>query len=54
MVVCLSSTLQSPTLETAQIIKTEFKDPNVWMFRELNGKMIPEFNPSNKKDKFPQ
>lgn len=53
VVVCLSPTLQNPTLETAQTIKTEFKVPSVWMFREYNGKMIPEFNPINKKDKFP-
>ena len=53
VVVCLSTTQQNPTLETAQITKTEFREPSVWMFREFSGKVVPEFNPSNKKDRLP-
>lgn len=53
MVLCLSSTVQCPTLENAQMTKTDFKDPTILLFRELSGKVFPELNPVNKKDKFP-
>lgn len=53
VLVCLSPTVQNPTLETANITKTDFKDPTILLFRELNGKVFPELNPVNKKDKFP-
>jgi len=52
-VVYFSPTMQCPTMETALHTMTDFKNP-FRMFTDLQGKVIPEFNPSNKKDKFPQ
>lgn len=53
-VVCISPTIQCPTLDTAQITKTDFKDPYVVLYREMQGKVFPELLPQNKKEKFPQ
>lgn len=53
-VVCVSPTVQCPTVENCFLAKTEFKDPYISMYRELQGKPIPEFTPQTKNDKFPQ
>ena len=54
VLLCLSPTAQCPTVETSLITKTDWKDPKVSVFRELQGKVIPEYNPLSKKEKFPQ
>ena len=49
----VSPTAQSPNAENCLASKTEFKDPYMTLFRELQGKTFPEFNPTNKSERFP-
>lgn len=51
--VYLSPTQQNPTLQKCHLAKTDFKDPFIVMYRELQGRTFPELHPSNKIDKFP-
>ena len=56
-IVCVSPTIECPTMDNASVIKTgpDFKNPYIVLFKELQDKMIPEFyNAATKKDKHPQ
>ena len=54
-VVCISPTIECPEPQNALITKSDFTDPYVVLYREIQDKVIPEFvNGSAKKDRHPQ
>lgn len=52
--VYISTSVQQPTIDECLIAKTEFKEEYVKIHSELQRKVIPEYHPINKKDRFPQ
>lgn len=53
--VYLSPTVTCPSQDNSLVKKTDFRDPYIIMYRDLQGKVIPEFyNAATKKDRHPQ